>query len=246
MYTTLLKQLISLLLQKLDPAALTELLATLVAFFKYVLLPTLPSTLLAFTWDELQHPLEKCDDEARRMLGEVWGAALRRMKLDQREACIAFMSDSLKTNPSLRDGTAWAIVASCQVRAIAFFGGYRITNRLTQTPPRSLHACAPDIVSALIRAHLTADEELSVETGTLLRRVLTSLIHHSSGPAQFHPVSNVLVESLKTHIMAPEGTSHSAMPLRRVMAVIETPCVVRKGARMPRTLRLPLSCAVYL
>lgn len=116
-YPVLLKQLVPLLLQKLDPAALTELLATLVALFKYVLIPTLPSSLLAITWDELQHPLEKCDDEGRRMLGEVWGSALRRMKPDQREACITLMSGSLNSNPSLRDGIAWVIVAACQVGA---------------------------------------------------------------------------------------------------------------------------------
>jgi U3 small nucleolar RNA-associated protein 20 len=117
-YTVLLKRLVPLLVQKLEPVALAELLATLVALFKYVLMPTLPSSLLGVTWNELRQPFENCDDEGRRMLGEVWGAALRRMKPDQRGTCVALMLDGLKSNTSLRDGIAWATVAACRVRVI--------------------------------------------------------------------------------------------------------------------------------
>lgn len=238
-YTILLKRLVPVLLQKLEPVALAELLATLVALFKYVLIPTLPSPLLGVTWNELQQPFENCDDEGRRMLGEVWGAALRRMKPDQRGTCVALMFDGLNSNSSLRDGIAWATVAACQVRVSSFRGRSNITDTLMQAPSRSLHACAPGVVSALIQAHLAADEGPSAVTGTLLRRVLTSLIHHSSGPAQFHTISDVLVESMKTHIETQGASPCSDVRLRRVMAVIETPCLIRKGVRMPRALTLP-------
>lgn len=129
-YTTLLHTLLPLLLlRKLDPLALTELLATLVSFFKYILIPSLPSSspsllettsfpsLLEATWSELQGPFERCEDEGRRMLGEVWGATVRRMKVGERTACLKLMTDSLKEKPVLRDGIAWVVVEACQVRS---------------------------------------------------------------------------------------------------------------------------------
>lgn len=116
MYTAILNELVPLLLRKLDTLALSELLTTLVTFFKYVLIPSLPSlTLLALTWKQLLRPFEEGDDQSRRMLGEVWGATLRRMKADHRETCVRMMMESLRENHSLRDGIAWVVVEACQV-----------------------------------------------------------------------------------------------------------------------------------
>jgi hypothetical protein len=123
MYGPLLQALLPLTARKLEPEALTELLSTLLSFFKYLLIPALqkadttpsPSSVLSLTWRELCKTFEECGDDGRRMLGEVWGATLRRMSANQRSTATAMMIKSLGMKPAFRDGIAWAVVEASQV-----------------------------------------------------------------------------------------------------------------------------------
>ncbi|KAF8305376.1 hypothetical protein DL93DRAFT_356267 [Clavulina sp. PMI_390] len=219
MYTPMLHELVPLLLQKLDPNTLTELLSTFAVFFKYLLIPALPSpSAVTGTWEQLVAPFEEGDDQGRRMLGEVWGATLRRMKEESRAQCIRLMMQSLTKTPALRDGIAWTIVEACQA------------------PSRNLHGCAANIISVLVDIHLQSEDDVLANSAVLLRRVLTSLLHHSSGPSTFHPISDALVARFKQELSNPTSDAHDEHPQRlsRIMAVIETPCIVRKGVRIPQ------------
>lgn len=115
MYLSLIQELLPLLLRKLNPAAFEELLATLLAIFKYILIPSLPSTNLRDTWQQLRRPFIESSPDGCRMLGELWGAVVRRLTSDERTKLVSMMVYSLFDEPELRDGIAWVFVTACQV-----------------------------------------------------------------------------------------------------------------------------------
>lgn len=117
-YEKLLGTLVPLLMRKIETGALTELLSSLLALFKYVLIPSLsspPSPLLTSTWRELSQPFVSSSDEGKRMLGEVWGSTIRRMKVEYRSTAIKLMLKSLMKEGDLGDGICWVLVEACQV-----------------------------------------------------------------------------------------------------------------------------------
>lgn len=119
-YSSLLHNLTPLLTRKLPPNGFTELLSTLLSLFKFVLLPNLSVPLLSVTWKLLSKSLKEASDDGRRMVGEVWGAVVRRVKASEREGLVREMMSSLKQEGALRDGVAWAFVHACQVITISF------------------------------------------------------------------------------------------------------------------------------
>lgn len=285
MYPTLLNTLIPLLQRKIDTSALTELLATLATLFKYVLIPPLsspsPSTstssapippVLSLTWKSLLPALAHVNDETRRMVGQVWGSTLRRMKLEMRDVCSLMMLDSLSGNnpdnddegeyEELRDGITWVLVEACQAQN------------------RTFHLCAPKLVDCVLAFYLSGFSSSSSSSAsssrlpnsdansntnpisTILTRLLTSLIHHASGPSTFIPISDVLLEALRkeirirnqpniiTSVTNPtSGAGNNDNKLAKVLDVLQVPCIVRKGTRMPRkclSFCLNLSSSPYI
>jgi U3 small nucleolar RNA-associated protein 20 len=239
MYLPIIQELLPLLLRKLNPAASEELLATLLAIFKYILIPSLPSAMLRDTWRQLRHPFIESSKDGRRMLGEVWGAVIRRLPSDERTKLVSMMLYSLLEEPELRDSIAWAFVAACQV------GRPGCPRRcppksIFQSPSRSLHQCTSALLSDCIDVHLTTEDPS--ETGTVLRRILTSFNHHVPGPEQYQPVSNVIVERLQAIVSSLDSNEPSSDHLKRMFALAETPCVVRNGSRMKREFRRVWFC----
>ena len=92
-------------------------------------------------------------------------------------------------------------------------------------------------MSDCIDIHLTA--EVPSETSTLLRRILTSFNHHVTGPLQYQPVSDVIIERLQFEISFFESGDSSSERLKRMFALTEIPCVVRNGSRMRRKFKKP-------
>lgn len=241
LYPVILKTLSPLLLRKLPPAAFTELLSTLLSLFKFVLLPSLPSPLLLATWKELQRPLKEASDDGRRMLGEVWGAVLRRVKHSEREELVKVMVEDLNKNEALRDGVAWTFVHACQA------------------PSRTLHPCTPTVLSTLLDAHLShnlpssesgsssfSPDPSTSETHRLLKRLLTSFSHHVQTPAQYTPASDIVVGRLEAQVlkaqsvaviadMTDEDHMEGALAfeaLTRMMEVAEFMALAKNGSRI--------------
>ena len=75
------------------------------------------------------------------------------------------------------------------------------------------------------------------DTFTLLRRVLTALIHHCKSAEQFSPVSDVVVKRYEDVIKsADEGR------VRHILEVAGIVCSVRQGSRMSRAYLLFPQC----
>ena len=86
---------------------LTALLETLSAFFKYVLIP---SDTMDAVWLQFAEVLPKCNPEVQRVVAELWGNGLRRMKTEARERCVVTI-----LNNANADVAAWAFVTACKV-----------------------------------------------------------------------------------------------------------------------------------
>jgi U3 small nucleolar RNA-associated protein 20 len=140
-YNELLTQLLALLRRSIPTQALTALLATLSALFKYLLIPSTNNTdaaqvadqnvghdedddLLKATWKQILRSLPRCNAEVQRAVGEVWGVGvLRRVKGKERERTVGFLiegeGESMQ-GKGVQDFCAWCVVSACKVRTLYF------------------------------------------------------------------------------------------------------------------------------
>ncbi|KAI0045527.1 hypothetical protein FA95DRAFT_1561038 [Auriscalpium vulgare] len=205
-YDTLLSRLLQLLPRAISAAALTALLATFSALFKYLLIPSAEAELFTQTWGAVRGTLPKCNSEVQRAMAEVWGSVLRRAKTAMRGHATECMAADLE---GVEDACAWVVVFACK--------------SVSQT----LHTAAPSIVGPLVKYHLiSTDPE---RTFTCIRRVLTALTHHCKSAEQFSSLSELLVNEVSLATAA--GASEEGM--KRVMDVVAAVISVRQGSRIP-------------
>ncbi|KAJ6513279.1 hypothetical protein C8R45DRAFT_857772 [Mycena sanguinolenta] len=221
-----LPRLLALLLRSktISAPALTALLATFTALFKFLLIPAASSTeleLLDKTWTCVRDILPRCLPEVQRAMAEVWGSVLRRLKPEAKEKAVVLLAESVidQSAGDVQDAVAWCAVYACK--------------SVSQT----LHTCTPSIVLPLLNYHLSAPPLSSTEstpkTYTLLRRLFTALIHHVRNAENFASVGDVVVNKF---ISLVQGTTplpdDNLETLRRMMDLISIPASVRNGSRL--------------
>ncbi|KAG2048035.1 hypothetical protein BDR06DRAFT_943462 [Suillus hirtellus] len=205
-YADLLDVLLRLLPQPISAPSLTALLATLSGLFRYLLVPSINLDLLDQTWSSFRAVLPTCNSDVQRAAAEVWGSVLRRLKSVARERAVILMAENLE---GVEDASAWMMIFACK--------------SISQT----LHTSAGSSIASLIDCHLTSDRpELSY---TLLRRVLTALIHHCNGPEDFSVVASLIVDRFCA-VSQTGGANHQ--DLQRVMQITSVICAVRQGSRL--------------
>jgi hypothetical protein len=191
-YTNILDRLLKLLPRSINAVALTALLETFSALFKFLLVPSIHLQLLEETWDSVRLILPKCLPEIQRAMAEVWGSVLRRLKTAPRARAVNLLAKNLE---GVEDASAWAIVYACKV-----FPGLQFTflfpDTFLQSVSQTLHTATTSIFTPLLAYHMTS--ETPQPTYTLIRRVLTALIHHVKNAGQFSPLADLLVEQFKT------------------------------------------------
>ncbi|KAF7330551.1 DRIM domain-containing protein [Mycena venus] len=222
----ILPRLLALLLRSktISAPALTALLATFAALFKFLLIPASSSSgleLLEKTWTCIQDILPRCLPEVQRAMAEVWGGVLRRLKPEAKEKAVVLLAGSVITQSAdkVEDAAAWCLVYACK--------------SVSQT----LHTCTPSIILPLLNSHLSAPPLSSTDpnprTYTLLRRLFTALIHHVRNAENFASVGDVLVNKF---ISLTQGTTplpeDDFETLRRMMDLISVPAAVRNGSRL--------------
>ena len=113
-YHNLLSFLLAFLPKNVSTDALETLLATIAAFFKYLLVPSLQSSpkLLETTWEELCSTFPKCLPDIQRAMAEVWGTLLRRLKGNEmKEKAMTLLAQNLE---GLESSWATAFVYACK------------------------------------------------------------------------------------------------------------------------------------
>ncbi|KDQ13943.1 hypothetical protein BOTBODRAFT_33064 [Botryobasidium botryosum FD-172 SS1] len=230
LYSAILQKLLALLRLSLPPETLTALLAALSSIFKYVFIPALSNLEsgvgLEETWGGIRDSIRVSGDEVRRMLSEVWGAVVRRMKGSSvpgerglREELLLIMTKEPEAGEYeaavLEDCVARTLVAACKA------------------PSRSLHPCISNILTLLLSRYL-ATPETSPQTYTLLRRLLTSLAHHTASPETYAPISNAILLAFEEEIQLWDR-EEDAERLGRTLRLVALVCSLRKGGCMSQT-----------
>ncbi|KAF9461848.1 hypothetical protein BDZ94DRAFT_790553 [Collybia nuda] len=206
-YPDLLGRLLKLLPRSITAPALGVLLETLSTLFKFLLVPSIHFDLLEKTWTAVRDIMPTCLPEVQRAMAEVWGSVLRRLKTAAREKAVTLLAEKAE---GVEDASAWVIVFACK--------------SVSQT----LHTATSSIMAPLLKAHLAAD--VPEPTYTLIRRVLTSLIHHVKNAEQFSPLADLLVRQVTEASKTTDMES-----LRRILEIISVPVAVRQGSRMTQS-----------
>ncbi|TDL22984.1 hypothetical protein BD410DRAFT_769374 [Rickenella mellea] len=228
-YKDLLPRLLIFLPRSISADALTALLSTFSALFKFLLIPscaeadtenehTTEPDLLAFTWTELLGVLPKCNPEVQRAAAETWAFVLRRLKPDTRDRCVKLMVlDDPAKSVAVEDALAWMFVFASKSLA------------------DTLHTCTLSLLASLLQSHLDATNTHPEFTEKLIRRMLTALIHHCSKAEQFESVAEHIVQTLEglvNRTSTSEPVDQSV--LQRMLQVATVPCSVRKGSRLKK------------
>ncbi|KAL6304961.1 armadillo-type protein [Sparassis latifolia] len=204
-YPAILRCLLQLLPHSLSAPALTALLATYSAVFKYVLIPSVQPLLLEQAWEMFSNTLPRCSPEVQRATAEVWGATLRRLKTTSRDQCVGLIAAS--SEGDIADAYAWILVYACK--------------SVSQT----LHTATSTLFSPLLQYHIAV--EAPKRSFTLIRRVMTALIHHCKSAEQFAPVADLLVDQFLQAVKSDDQES-----IRRMLELVTVACSVRQGSRM--------------
>ncbi|CCM06042.1 uncharacterized protein FIBRA_08288 [Fibroporia radiculosa] len=208
-YPEVLMRLVHLLPRSLSAPALTALLATFSALFKYVLIPAVDSELLAQAWSVFRGVLPQCNPEVQRATADIWGTMLRRLKAPARRECVVLIANSV--DGPLADACAWMFVSACK------------------SASQTLHTTTASILASLLRNHLHSTSPDA--SFTLVRRVLTALIHHCKGAEQFAFVADVVVAQF---VDCTQSIADDANRLRitGMLEITTVMCAVRQGSRL--------------
>jgi len=197
-YEQLLAVLLPLSTKSLAPEVLPVYLQTVSTLFKYLLLPQ-PDR-LSSTWSSVQSALRSCTLEMKRMLGEVVGTMIRKLKLEGRLQMVQLLVDE---RDDLDNAIAWILVSA------------------TQSISNTLHTTAPSFVTTLLEHHLASESPGRIFK--LLRRVLSSAMHHSTIES-FVSLAEMVVLKLEEI----KATEHEEQ-LARMLEVVCVVCAFRKG-----------------
>ena len=213
-YEQVLAVLLPLSTKSLAPEVLPVYLQTVSTLFKYLLLPQpdhLPST-----WSSVQSALRSCTPEMQRMFGEVVGTTIRKLKSEDRLQMVQLLVDE---RDDLENAIAWTFVSA------------------TQSISSTLHTTAPSFVTALLDRHLVSESH--ERTFKLLRRVLSSAMHHSTIES-FASVAEAVVLKLEEI----KATGHEER-LARMLEVVCIVCAFRKGKKAESMLGGKCARSIY-
>ncbi|KIY70650.1 hypothetical protein CYLTODRAFT_391770 [Cylindrobasidium torrendii FP15055 ss-10] len=205
-YSDILHTLLTLLPKQLSAAVLTTLLASLSITFKHILVPTTDVDLVETTWTALRAAIAKSQPEVQRSVAEVWGSLLRRLKSATREKAATLAASDLV---GIEDAVAWMFVSA------------------SKSVSQTLHTAVPGIITPVFDVYMSCDAAVFDVTYTLLRRVLTSLMHHVKNSAGFAPLSDIL-----TPRFAALTAESAPDTVRRMAELLAITCSVRQGSRM--------------
>jgi len=88
-------------------------------------------------------------------------------------------------------------------------------------------------MSCLIASYLSSTAPTQLYT--LVRRVLTALLHHVQKPEQFSTVIDPLLNDFQAAIQSEPDDEHGSERRCRMMNVLLVPVAVRQGSRLTRT-----------
>jgi U3 small nucleolar RNA-associated protein 20 len=111
-FENLVSKLVPLLRRAIPSEALTSLLATFSALFKYIMIPSDNFNVIQEVWASFREALLKSSPEVRQATAEVWGVLVRKLKLPTRSELVTLLVSNLN---GVEDFVPWVIVDACKV-----------------------------------------------------------------------------------------------------------------------------------
>ncbi|KAI9063947.1 hypothetical protein FKP32DRAFT_1603293 [Trametes sanguinea] len=166
--------------------------------------------------------LDKSDDEGLRALLDLFQKLAHDLRTTLAPEYPRILKRLLQLLPrSLSAEALTALLATFT----ALFNISHTNAHICQSVSQTLHTATSSLLAPLVRFHLTS--EAPEDSFTLVRRVLTALIHHVKGPEQFAPVSEAIV-SVYTEVLKEADEEKTC----RILDVVSVVCSVRQGSRM--------------
>jgi len=230
-YESLLKTLLDFLPRPIAAPALTALLATLSALFRYLLVPCIHLDLLQQTWSSFHSTLPKCNAEVQRAAAEVWASVLRRLKTSAREKAVILMANNLT---GVEDASAWMLIFACKVRFfICVSDNPFFMESVFQSISQTLHSTSASLVSPVVDVYLSSDNPDALYT--LLRRTLTSLTHHCKDVEGFSSVTEPIIAQFCCTVSETPRDEVGVERVRRMLHLASVLCGARQGSRLTGT-----------
>jgi U3 small nucleolar RNA-associated protein 20 len=189
--------------------------------------PSIHLDLLQQTWSSFHAVLPNCSPEVQRAAAEVWASVLRRLKSSAREKAVLLMANNLD---GVEDASAWMLIFACKVRRCHVITASSVSTTFSQSVSQTVHTTAPSLVAPVIDCYLTCESPNMLHT--LLRRTLTSIIHHCRGAEQFSSIADVVIARFSTATSQPPSSEAELEHLRRVLHLAAFVCSVRQGSRL--------------
>lgn len=140
---------------------------------------------------------------------------------------------------------AWAFVFACKV-SMFFIPGFQRTNHPSpaiQSVSSTLHTTSSSIVGLVIDCYLNCENPDLLYT--LLRRVLTSIIHHCKGAEQFSAIAEILSTRFSTAVDECPSNNAERERFHRILKLISVVCSVRQGSRLSCELLPSVASSLY-
>jgi U3 small nucleolar RNA-associated protein 20 len=103
--------LVPLLRRSIPSDALTSLLATFSALFKYIMIPSDDFDVIQRIWASFREALLKCGPEICQAAAEVWGVLVRKLKLPTRTKLVILLVSDLN---GIEGFIPWVVVDACK------------------------------------------------------------------------------------------------------------------------------------
>jgi U3 small nucleolar RNA-associated protein 20 len=228
-YSDILSRLLGLLPRSLSAASFSALMETLSALFKYLLIPSSDEFLVESSWSQLRVVLPSANPEVQRAVAEVWGSVLRRLRLASREKALSSLIHDLY---GVEDAAAWALVFSCKVSFSSLMSVNLFVYAMSQqSVSQTLHTSSAALLKPIFHMHL--EGHAPALTFSLVRRVMTALIHHCKSAVEFTPVTDLVLSILK-HEVGRSSDEHKHGRICRTLELAFVACAVREGSRLTR------------
>lgn len=201
-YESILDALLSEAPKSIPPAALSTYLATLALLFKQTL--NAQPELHQSTWIRLSNALKKCRPDRQRIIAEVWGIVLRRMKTQQKGEAVELLVKSLESEDRLEDVVAWVLIAAFQ------------------STSETLHTSTTSLVGLLL--DLTKSSREFESLSRLWRRVLAATMYYCTIDS-FKPVADLFVSRIS------EMKNEDEETISRILEITLIITAFRKGKK---------------
>ena len=139
-----------------------------------------------------------------------------------------------KNLTGVEDASVWMLIFGCKVRlAFTFLMIHFLMELALQSISQTLHSTSASLVSPVVDVYLSSDNPDALYT--LLRRTLTSLIHHCKDAEGFSSITELIIAQFCSTVSQTPRDEVGVEQVRRMLHLTSVLCGARQGSRLTGT-----------